>query len=112
MISDAYDIDTFLKAIQEKDLSEIISFADREALAAWRQAYRQKKGGTLSDLPARYENTLEELISFPRAALPFKPKVNSDVNDRNSAFIHENTLGASPAKSLFYFFCCFTIRIW
>lgn len=74
MISDAYDIDTFLRAIEEKDLSEIISFADREALAAWRRAYRQKKGGkTLSDLAARYEDTLEELISFLRAALPYRP---------------------------------------
>ena len=45
MISDGYDIETFLKAIEEKDLSEIISFADREALASWRRAYRQKRGG-------------------------------------------------------------------
>ncbi|EFK08902.1 conserved hypothetical protein [delta proteobacterium NaphS2] len=74
MISDTYDIDTFFKAIEKKDLSEIISFADREALAAWRRAYRQKKDGkSLGDLPARYENTLEELISFLRTALPARP---------------------------------------
>ena len=77
MISDGYAALTgFLKAIEEKDFSEIISFADKEALAAWRRAYRQNKESaarTVGDLPDRYEHALEELISFLRAALPYRP---------------------------------------
>jgi hypothetical protein len=74
MISDTYDIDTFFKAIEEKDLLEIINHADREATAAWRHAYRQHKSGKRrNEVPDRYEQTLEELISFLRAALPYRP---------------------------------------
>ncbi len=74
MISDTYDIDTFFKAIEEKDLLEIINHADREATAAWRCAYRQHKSGKrCNGVPDRYEQTLEELISFLRAALPYRP---------------------------------------
>ncbi len=74
MISDDCSIEAFLKAIEEKDLLEIISFADREATAAWRRAYRQNKCGEVrSELPRRYEQILEELISFLRAALPYRP---------------------------------------
>jgi hypothetical protein len=74
MISDDCSIEAFLKAIEEKDLLEIISFADREATAAWRRAYRQDKfDKARSELPRRYEQVLEELISFLRAALPYRP---------------------------------------
>ena len=74
MISDTYDIDAFLKAIEEKDLSEIINHADREATAAWRRAYRQHKSGKrCNETSDRYEQILEELISFLRAALPYRP---------------------------------------
>jgi hypothetical protein len=74
MISDGYNIGTFLKTIEDKDLSEIISFADREALAAWRRAYREKMTGKPpGDTPARYEKILEELVSFLRSALPYRP---------------------------------------
>ena len=74
MISKDCSIEAFLKVIAEKDLSEIISFADREATAAWRRAYRQnKERDAHSELSGRYEHALEELISFLRAALPYRP---------------------------------------
>lgn len=74
MVSKDCSIDAFIKAIEEKDLLEIICFADKEATAAWRCAYRENKfGDAHNDLPNRYEQTLEELISFLRAALPYRP---------------------------------------
>jgi hypothetical protein len=74
MISDDCSIEAFLKAIEEKDFSEIISFADKEATATWRRAYRQNRGGgDRSKLFDTYEHALEELISFLRAALPYRP---------------------------------------
>ena len=79
MVSKDCSIDDFFKAIEEKDLLEIISFADQEATAAWRRAYRENKYGEAhNDLPNRYENTLEELISFLRAALFYRPSKIDD----------------------------------
>lgn len=81
MISGSYDIKAFIEAIKKKDLSEIISTADLEATAAWRCAYRQGKCGEASDeLPGRYEQALEELISFLRAAGTYRPfKIDKEV---------------------------------
>ncbi len=74
MVSNECTIDAFLEALEEKDHREIISFADKEATAAWRPAYQKNKfGGGHTDLPNRYEQTLEELISFLRAALVYRP---------------------------------------
>jgi len=79
MITDSYDIDTFFKAIEEKDLLEIFNHADREATAAWRRAYRQHKSSKRrNEVPDRYEQTLEELISFLRAALPYRSSRNDN----------------------------------
>ena len=41
MISDSCDIKAFMKAMEEKTLLEIVAFADREAMAAWRRTHRQ-----------------------------------------------------------------------
>ena len=74
MISKDCNIEAFLKAIEEMDLWEIISFADREATSAWQRAYRRHKGRDAhSELEDRYEHALEELISFLRTALPYRP---------------------------------------
>jgi len=73
-ITEAHHIEAFFQAIEGKNLSEIISFADREATAAWRRNYRRHKVGKAVDIvPDRYENTLEELITFLRAALVYRP---------------------------------------
>lgn len=79
MVSNDCNIDAFLRAIEEKDLLEIISFADKEAMAAWRLSYRKNKCGEAhTDLPNRYEHTLEELISFLRTALVCRPSKMDD----------------------------------
>ena len=80
MISASYDIKAFIKAIEKKDLSEVISSADLEAIAAWRCAYRQGRCGGPNELPGRYEHALEELIAFLRAAGTYRPfKIEKDV---------------------------------
>ncbi len=75
MLSNGYDIKTFLKATEGKDFSEIISFADQEATAAWRRAYRKKRQADAAAIGTsdRYEQTLEALIQFLRSALPYRP---------------------------------------
>jgi len=84
MISGSYDIKAFIKTIERKDLSEIISSADLEATAAWRCAYRRCKcGETSNELSDRYEYALEELIAFLRAAGIYRPfKIEKDVFDQ------------------------------
>ena len=81
MISASYDIKAFIKAVEKKGLSEVISSADLEATAAWRCAYRQCKCGEASnEFPGRYEYALEELIAFLRAAGTYRPfNIEEDV---------------------------------
>ena len=73
--SHGYDIESFLNAVEGKDLAEIISSADREATAAWRRAYRRKNKTheAMNEMPDRYEQSLEDLIRFLRTALPYRP---------------------------------------
>ena len=84
LLSSSYDIEAFMKAVEKKDLLEIISFADQEATAAWRSVYRQRRSGQwLDDLPGQYEHALEELIAFLRAAGTYRPvNIGQEVFDR------------------------------
>jgi ribosomal protein L12E/L44/L45/RPP1/RPP2 len=105
MISDDCSIEGFLEAIEEKDFSEIISFADKEATAAWRRAYRQsKESAARSALPDRYEHALEELISFLRAALPYRPLKMDDALFQRFLQLRRKVFDATqnPLKPLSY----------
>jgi len=88
MISSSYDIEAFMKAVEKKGFLEIISFADQEATAAWRSAYRQRKSGQVTDdLPGQYEYALGELIAFLRAAGSYRPfNIRKEVVDRFAQF--------------------------
>ncbi len=105
-VFDGYDIEGFLKAIEGKNLSEIISFADREATAAWRRAYREKRkrGAKSSETSERYEQSLEELITFLRTALFYRPaEVDEKIFERFVDLrrkVWDEKIGSSKASIL------------
>ncbi len=76
MISDSYDLMTFIEAMRHRSYSEILSLAEREILAAWRRARQlsgmQKEENNIS-LSERYENALKDMVALLRSALLYKP---------------------------------------
>ncbi len=75
MISDSYDINAFMKAMENKNILEIISTADREVTASWRRARRLRRlcGEASLKTPGQYEDNIKELIAFLRAAVTYRP---------------------------------------
>ena len=62
MISPAYDFEQFLAAVSEKPVAELITLADKEAVAAWRRAYQKTRR---TGQPAASSQTYQEkLLAF------------------------------------------------
>ena len=96
-----YDIKSFLNAVEGKDLSEIISFADREATAAWRHAYRKRNRihAAINEMPDRYEQSLEELIRFLTTALPYRPSKIDEAVFKQFLQLRQRLFGEETAPS-------------
>jgi hypothetical protein len=62
-----------MRANEKKGLLEIISYADQEATAAWRSAYRRRKGAKSGEPVGQYADILEELVAFLKAAVVYRP---------------------------------------
>lgn len=79
-----YDMNVFFKAVEDKDVVEIIFLADQEATAAWRLAYRLRESvRSGAELANGYGDTLVELIYFLRSALDYRPsKISPEVYER------------------------------
>ena len=75
MISPSYDIDEFIKAIQNKGYLDVICLANQEAIDAWRLSYRQRRfDNTQNGKDRNYEYLLKEFISLLRAAVTYRKK--------------------------------------
>ena len=73
----------FMRANEKKGLLEIISYADQEAIAAWRSAYHLKTTGKSGESAGQYAGILEELVAFLRAAVVYRPaNVTEEVFDQ------------------------------
>ena len=74
MISASHEMEDFMKAVEKKNYLEILSFANQEATAAGRSALHHKRSDKAADEPSgQYKHALEELISFLRSAVPYRP---------------------------------------
>lgn len=70
MISSNYNLTEFAEAVRDREVSEIIRLAEKEALEAWRVSYRTKQeAGSSQEAFAEYENSLKDLINFLRDAV-------------------------------------------
>jgi hypothetical protein len=70
MISPSCNIQEFIEAVKDKDYFEVISFADKEALTAWRSSYRT--GGRTADESAsckRYVELLKEIARHIKSSV-------------------------------------------
>ena len=70
MISPSCNIQEFIEAVKDKDYFEVLSFADEEALRAWRSSYRTC--GRTADESAsckRYEELLKEIARHVKSSV-------------------------------------------
>lgn len=80
MISASCDIEAFIKAVEHKNEFEIISLANQEATAAWRQ---KKSGKACDPLVDQYEHALEELIWCLRQPVTYRPfNLSSKISEK------------------------------
>ncbi len=99
MISSSCDINEFLDAAKNKDISELILLADREALEAWRLSRRHKKPNEegMGDC-RRYEMLLKEFTRYLRSANSLPKKSNDPLYTTLHQF-HEKHLSSRSAKA-------------
>jgi hypothetical protein len=87
MISSSYNLTEFAEAVRDREVSEIIRLAEKEALETWRVSYRTKhETGSSQEAFAEYENGLKDLINFLRDAV--KP---ADRNEKKVQLFHSLT---------------------
>lgn len=99
MISESCDIKEFLDAAKNKDISELILLADREALEAWRMSRRHRKrsGKGMGDC-GRYEILLKEFTRYLRSANSL-PKKSDDPLYSTLHQFHEKHLSSKNSRA-------------
>lgn len=99
MISSSCDIKEFLDAAKNKDISELIILADREALEAWRLSRRHKKRNETDQGDCRrYEMLLKEFTRYIRSGNSLPKKSNDPLYSTLRQF-HETHLSSKSAKA-------------